>query len=84
MDTAIVPTAECYRDEAARARHIADMPWNADVRQMLLEVADQYELLARVTERNEPLLSLEDRTRTGRSGGKDGVAAYDKREASLL
>ena len=84
MDTATVPTAEHYRNQAERARQMADIPFNVEVRQLLLEVADQYELLARVTERNEPLLSLEDRTRTGRSGGKDGVAAYDKREASLL
>ena len=57
MDIAIVSTAEHYREEAARARQMADMRRHAEYREMLLDVADQYELLARVTEQDQPLLS---------------------------
>ena len=57
MDIATVPTAEHYRNQAERARQMADMPFSIEVRQLLLEVADQYELLARVTERHQLLLS---------------------------
>ena len=48
MDTA---TDVDYREEAARARRLADMPVGAELREKLLDIAQQYETLADCVER---------------------------------
>jgi hypothetical protein len=50
-------TAQHYREEAKCARRMAALPFNANNRQTLLDIAEQYDTLARTTERGQAATS---------------------------
>ena len=49
-------TAQHYREEAKCVRRMTALPFNANNRQTLLDIAEQYDTLARTTERAKRLL----------------------------